>query len=72
MQGNLSNHFGIESYEKVGVDSSDMLLGNKTPSEVVIKSPMKDIPNLDLIPFLIRNIIDNNVRVICFYLIKKS
>ena len=50
MQGNLSNHFGIESYEKVGVDSSDMLLGNKTPSEVVIKSPMKDIPNLDLIP----------------------
>ena len=50
MQGNLSNHFGIESYEKVGIDSSDMLLGNKLPEEVLIKSPIEDIPNLDLIP----------------------
>lgn len=50
MQGNLSNHFGIESFEKVGYDSSDMLLSHKLPSEVVIKSPISDIPNLDLIP----------------------
>lgn len=50
MQGNLTNYFSIESYEKVGLDSSDMLLGNKTPEEILIKAPIEEIPNLDLIP----------------------
>lgn len=50
MQANLTNFFSIEAYEKVGFDSSDMLLGFKRPEDVVIKSPLKDIPNLDLIP----------------------
>ena len=50
MQGNLSNHFGIESFEKVRCDSSDMLLSYKLPEEVLIKAPISDIPNLDLIP----------------------
>ena len=50
MQGNLSNFFGIESYEKVSKDSSNLLLGEVLPDEIVIKSPLEFCPNVDLIP----------------------
>ena len=50
MQGNLTNYFGIESFEKVQEDSSDLILGNKTPEQLLIKSPLEEVPNLDLIP----------------------
>ncbi len=50
MQSNLTNFFGIESYEKLGMDSSNMLLGEVTPEEIVIKSPLSYCENVDLIP----------------------
>lgn len=66
MQGNLTNFFGIESYEKADEDSSSMLLGEKNPEEVVIKNPLESYPNVDLIPSsfnLFRNEIKlNNVN----------
>lgn len=66
MQGNLTNFFGIESYEKVNEDSSNMLLGEVKPGEIVIKSPLEFCSNVDLIPSsfnLFRNEIKlNNVN----------
>jgi chromosome partitioning protein len=62
MQGNLTNFFGIESYEKVNKDSSNMLLSELKPEEVVIKSPLKSHANVDLIPSSF-NLFRNEIRL---------
>lgn len=62
LQANLSNFLGIESYENVGKDSSDMILGDVDPEDVVIKSPLKYCPNLDIIPGSF-NIFKNDIRL---------
>ena len=62
MQGNLTNLFKIESYEKVGADVSEMILGDKSPEEVVIKSPLDYVTNIDLIPSSF-NLFRNEIRL---------
>ena len=62
MQGNLTNFCGIESYEKVGKDSSDMLLGNVSPEEIVVKGAIEGCSNVDLIPSSF-NLFRNEVKL---------
>lgn len=62
IQANLSNYFGIQTYEKVGKDSSDMILGNVDPEDVVIKSPLDFCRNVDIIPASF-NIFRNDIKL---------
>ena len=48
-QSNLSRRFGILRHEKKGHDFSNLLIGDPV-EDIIIESPLEEIPNVDLIP----------------------